>query len=194
MVQELFSEPTGLEQFVREQNARESARDAESPHLVAGTSSSTSVETAVVNATQPAKRNDAQGESTSSAPQISSQMEQALGELEECEDLQAAKLARAEASAELAEFDESVPWEQNAPDAEGAEAAESPADGSVAGRASEPEPPSAPVTESTAPPASKTEQEFAIILSKVSKFFLVHASRLLHLCVHFFFDSFFSLA
>ena len=171
MVQELFSEPTGLEQFVREQNAKESAPDTEPTQLLADTPSR-STELGAASLVPAVKRNDLAAEtvSQSGAPQVSSQLEQALGELEDREDLQAAKLARAEASAELAEFDESVPWEQAAPDSEGAEPGESPADGSPGVRATEaePTPAAAPAPEPVSVPASKTEQEFALILSKVS--------------------------
>ncbi|XP_074640439.1 helicase domino-like isoform X2 [Tubulanus polymorphus] len=101
---ELFAEPSGLEALAREKERLESPRVSQTRASPAPRASPASARASPALST-PAR--------ASPVPVVQQgDLEQALTNAEDETDVQAAKTAKAEQCAELAEFDESIPWDE----------------------------------------------------------------------------------
>ncbi|XP_022342498.2 helicase domino-like isoform X2 [Crassostrea virginica] len=95
-IQELFTEPSGLESFANELSKKEKLKE-----IVTEKSEETKAGGDVVEETPvPSEKN------------IMAQFEKVLSKAEDETDVQAADLVKAEQKAELAEFDENIPWDE----------------------------------------------------------------------------------
>ena len=183
-MKDLFAEPCGLEEFVQEKNQEEAQRTLsdESPTRPAAppAAPSTQLASTLTNPPTPPETTTPTATPvtptptpptptsatptpalTSTTPVHAAPLEQVFAELEDVDDLQAAKQAKAEASAELAEFDENIPWEEKAEQNEGLFPSEAQNALDITPAYSQ-----SPAAAST-PPISKTEKEIKDVVSKV---------------------------
>ncbi|XP_064649340.1 helicase domino-like isoform X3 [Lineus longissimus] len=97
-ISDIFEEPSGLETFVKEKNEKEKRRDRDKGR----------------REREEREKKKAEEEKERKAKEAVSDLdlEQALCAAEDETDVQAAKTAKAEEKAELAEFDETIPWDE----------------------------------------------------------------------------------